>query len=119
MGVVWDQPGVEVTGRDVFEALPGYAYTTVATVLDRLSNKGYLRRRNDLRVVRYAAADSPDEHTAAAMRDLLEKAIDSTATLVRFAQTVSRSEADVLQEELNRRRRSPVGNQGKRVHKTI
>ena len=84
MNVVWDRADGEVTGRDVAEALPGYAYTTVATVLDRLSKKGYLRRRTERRVVRFMAADSQNDHAAAAMRDILENASDSKAALVRF-----------------------------------
>jgi predicted transcriptional regulator len=100
MDVVWERTGSELTGRDVVDALPEYAYTTLATILDRLSKKGYLRRRTDQRVVRYTAADSQDEHTAAAMRDLLSKATDSKAVLIRFARTVSRSDAEVLRQEL-------------------
>jgi len=104
MDVVWDGAGREMTARDLVDALPGYAYTTLATVLDRLSKKGYLRRRTEQRVVRYAAADSSDDHTAAAMRDILDKANDSEAALIRFAQTVSRSEAEILRRQLSGRR---------------
>jgi predicted transcriptional regulator len=111
MDVVWDRAGSEVTGRDVVDAIPGYAYTTLATVLDRLSKKGYLRRRTEQGLVRYSAADSQDDHTAAAMRDLLQKTSDSKAALIRFAQTVSRPEAEILRKELNGRgqRRSSPG----------
>jgi predicted transcriptional regulator len=101
MEVVWARTGSELTGRDVADVLPEYAYTTVATVLDRLSKKGYLRRRTERRVVRYSAADSQDDHTAAAMRDILVKASDSKAALVRFAQTVSSAEAAILRKELS------------------
>jgi predicted transcriptional regulator len=101
MDVVWGRTGSELTGRDVADALPEYAYTTVATVLDRLSKKGYLRRRSERRVVRYSAADSQDDHAAAAMHDILIKASDSKAALIRFAQTVSRSEAEILRKELS------------------
>jgi predicted transcriptional regulator len=101
MDVVWNRTGSELTGRDVVDALPGYAYTTIATVLDRLSKKGYLQRRTERRVVRYSPADSQDDHTAAAMRDILGKSSDSQAALIRFAQTVSRSEAEILRKQLN------------------
>ena len=103
MDLVWDHEESEVTGRQIADALPSYAYTTLATVLDRLSKKGYLRRRTERRVVRYSAADSEGDHSAAAMREILGKANDSNAALVRFAQTLSRSEANVLQKELRRR----------------
>jgi len=99
MEVVWDHTG-DLTGRDVLDALPGYAYTTVATVLNRLSMKGYLLKWTDRRVVRYSAAGSHDDHTAAAMRDILDKAVDSNAALIRFAQRMSRSESEVLRREL-------------------
>jgi predicted transcriptional regulator len=106
MTFVWDHEGSEVTGRLVADGLPGYAYTTLATVLDRLSKKGYLRKRTERGIVRFSAADSEGEHAAAAMRDILEKTNDSSAALVKFAQAVSRSEATLLQKELRRRDQS-------------
>src|ERR1700758_1523865 len=69
MEVVWEDSGREMSGRDVADTLPGYAYTTVATVLDRLSQKGLLRRRTTGRVVLYRATDTQGAHTAMAMHE--------------------------------------------------
>ena len=36
MEIMWESPARSLTGRDVANRLPRYAYTTVATVLDRI-----------------------------------------------------------------------------------
>jgi predicted transcriptional regulator len=102
MEILWDDPGRELTGRDVFEALPGYAYTTVATVLDRLVHKGLVRRRMDGRTIRFATTSTGATHTAGTMHDALVTAHDPHAALVSFAQTLSRSEAAILRRALNK-----------------
>src|SRR5664280_225061 len=40
MEILWEHPGIELSGRQIADRLPGYAYTTVATVLGRLGDKG-------------------------------------------------------------------------------
>ena len=45
MDILWEEPEGERTVRSVADVLPEYAYTTVATVLERLSQKGLVRRR--------------------------------------------------------------------------
>ena len=40
MEILWTGGGHEITGREVADQLPENAYTTVATVLDRLVHKG-------------------------------------------------------------------------------
>ena len=99
--VLWEKPGDELTGRDVANLLPGYAYTTVATVLDRLVHKKLVRRRMDGRTIRFAATGTGATHTATLMRETLGTTRDPDAALVRFAQRVSPSEADVLRRALN------------------
>src|SRR5580658_1766630 len=71
MEIVWESPGREVTGRQVADALPEYAYTTVATVLDRLAHKGVLRRRMVERTIRFTSAGSKGAYTAVLMHDAL------------------------------------------------
>ena len=98
--VLWEEPGREVTGRDVANELPGYAYTTVATVLDRLVHKNLVRRRIDGRTIRFAATGSGATLAATLMREALGSTRDPDAALVRFAESVSSSEADVLRRAL-------------------
>jgi predicted transcriptional regulator len=108
MDVLWDWNGGELAGRAVADALPGYAYTTVATVLDRLVHKGLVRRRMEGRTIRFAAAGTRAAHTAVLMHEALGATRDPDAALVRFAQTVSPKEAEVLRavldDEAQRRR---------------
>lgn len=72
--------------RDVVERLPGEprAYTTVATVLGRLVDKGLVTRSGDERAYRFAAAGNPDELTARAIGRLVATAHDPTAVLAHF-----------------------------------
>jgi predicted transcriptional regulator len=96
MEVLWADVGAQVTVRHVEERLPGYAYTTLLTVLTRLERKGLVRRAKDGRAFRYAAVTSREEYTADLMREALGGATDRAAVLARFAETVSPAEAAVL-----------------------
>lgn len=101
MEVLWADLSLESTARHVEEQLPGYAYTTLLTVLDRLHRKGLVRRKKEGRAFRYAAISSREEYTAQLMREALGAVADRDAVLVRFAETVSPTEASVLREALS------------------
>jgi predicted transcriptional regulator len=98
--VLWQAPRHELTGRDVADVLPVYAYTTVATVLDRLVKKRLVSRRMDGRTILFAATGTGATHAATVMREALGSTHDPDAALVRFAERVSPSEADVLRRAL-------------------
>ena len=101
MDVLWQDPERELTGRDVADALPDYAYTTVATILDRLVHKGLVRRRMKGRTIQFAPIGTRGAHTAVLMHDALAADHDGDAALVRFAETLSHSEAAVLRKTLD------------------
>ncbi len=82
--------------------LTEYAYTTVATVLDRLSRKGLVSRRMDGRTIRFTAIGTQGAHTAVLMHDSLKAADDPDTVLVHFAETLSKSEAETLRLALDR-----------------
>jgi predicted transcriptional regulator len=103
MDALWAQPDRELTGRDVTDALTPYAYTTVATVLDRLAHKGLVRRRKDGRIVRFTAVGTRSAHTAVLMQELLAVDDDRHGALVRFAETLSPAEVRVLRKALDTR----------------
>jgi len=107
MDLLWEEPGRELTGRDVADALPGYAYTTVATVLDRLAQKGMVNRRMEGRAIRFSTTGTRADHTAEMMHETLVVTGDTDSALVRFAETLSRSEADVLRRALDQPKRKP------------
>lgn len=97
--VLWEA-GEEVSGRAVADAMPDHAYTTVATVLDRLARKGLVRRRKDGRMVRFAATGTRADHTASAMRDALLASHERRAALERFARDLTDEEAAIVRAAL-------------------
>ncbi len=101
MDVLWGSMGTGLTVRQVAEELPTHAYTTVLTVLDRLQRKHMVERTKDGRAHRYTAAASREAYTAELMLEALGGATDRDAVLVRFAETVTVSEADVLRQALD------------------
>jgi predicted transcriptional regulator len=112
MEILWEDPGRALSGRDVADMLPAYAYTTVATVLDRLAHKGFAHREMDGRAIQFAAARSRAAHTAVVMHDALGSTRDPDDALVRFAETLSSSEAEVVRrtlDELEGRKRTTAG----------
>ncbi|WP_018218537.1 BlaI/MecI/CopY family transcriptional regulator [Salinispora vitiensis] len=105
MDVLWDLSPGRTDGlmvREVVDALAGreLAYTTVLTVLDRLAGKGMVRREREGRAWRYQAAASREAHIAQLMLDALDLGGSRDAALVRFARSVTGTEAEVLRAAL-------------------
>ena len=96
MDILWERPDRELSVRDVAHVVPDYAYTTVATVLDRLVHKGLARRRMVGRTIQFTGVGTPGAHTAVLMHQALTVDGDADAALVHFAETLSPSEAAVL-----------------------
>ena len=101
MEILWSTSDSELSVRDVADVLPVYAYTTVATVLDRLVHKGLVLRRMDGRTIRFSGVGTRGTHTAVLMHAALAVDRDPDAALLRFAETLSSSEAAVLRRALN------------------
>ena len=81
------------------------AYTTVMTVLRRLTEKGLVAQHRDDRAHRYAAAHGRDELVAGLMVDALRQAPDSgdrLAALVHFVESVGTDDLHALQRALDR-----------------
>lgn len=105
MDVLWDSvPGTSdgITVREVADALDGreLAYTTVMTVLDRLAGKDMVQREREGRAWRYRAAASREAYIAQLMLDALDLGGSRDAALVRFARSVTGTEAEVLRAAL-------------------
>ena len=108
MDVLWDSGTAPLTGREVADQLPDRAYTTVLTILERLRRKNLVERSTDGRTHRFAAADTREAYRAELMIDALgEPTANRSAVLVRFAESVSPAEADVLRQALGDARGSP------------
>jgi predicted transcriptional regulator len=106
MDALWAEPGRELTGRDINDALTEYAYTTVATVLNRLVGKGLVERRMDGRIIRFTAIGTRGAHTAVLMHNALVVDEEPDVALARFAGMLSASEASVLRSALEPRSRN-------------
>lgn len=102
MEVLWEssdpmtvrQVGICLTDRDL-------AHTTVMTVLDRLTKKGFVRRQRVGRAWRYQPAESREAYVAELMLTALDQTGDRQAALARFAHSVSGAEAAALKEALD------------------
>lgn len=93
------------TVRQVHEGLAerSLAYTTVMTVLQRLSKKGLVSQLRGDRAYRYAAASAREELVAELMFDALNQAPQAggrVAALVHFVERVDADEADALRQAL-------------------
>lgn len=101
MEVLWEssdpmtvrQVGVSLIDRDL-------AHTTVMTVLDRLTKKGFVRRQRVGRAWRYRPAESREAYVTELMLTALDQTGDRQAALTRFARSVSGAEAAALKAAL-------------------
>ncbi len=107
MEQLWDLAAQRPEGasvRDVLETLPaerGLAYTTVMTVLDRLSKKGLVTRERDGRAWRYTPAGTRESLTAETMRASLDDVTDRRAALLHFLDGATPEELDDLRAALS------------------
>jgi predicted transcriptional regulator len=101
MDVLWEASD-QLTVRQVSGLLTArdLAHTTVMTVLDRLSKKGFARREREGRAWRYRAAESREAYVTELMLHALDQTGDRQAALVRFARSVSGAEARALRRAL-------------------
>jgi predicted transcriptional regulator len=114
MDRLWLAPSETMTIRDLADAFPEYAYTTLATVMDRLVVKGVLRSQIDGRTKRYQATGSRGSHTAVLMHEALSADSDPALALRRFAENLSESEVALLRKALDgSERRQPPRSGGR------
>lgn len=100
MGVIWDLGRARV--RDVQQALAPerpLAYTTVMTVLNRLVDKGYLRREKEGRSYVYSARSNRQRVAGGLLRSLIDRLYDGAVD-----QAIAHllTEEDIDEEELAR-----------------
>jgi predicted transcriptional regulator len=77
MRILWERPSLPV--RDVVEALPGRrarAYTTIMTVMNRLTEKRLLERRPDGRAFVYTPTVSEEEFVERLTRSMVRSLIN-------------------------------------------
>ena len=105
MNELWSAPGPMLV-RDVHTALSrdrDLAYTTVMTVLERLTRKRMVERDLDGRAYRYRPAQTKDALAAEAMSDALDGAgAHRSEALVRFVDGMNSTDAQALRDALAR-----------------
>ena len=77
------------------------AYTSIATILGRLCDKGLATRQRAGRAYEYAAASSEADLTAQRLRSVLDSTSDRQSALVGFAEALDPAEAAHLAAILN------------------
>jgi len=106
---LWDAGDAWLTVREVHESLAksrDIAYTTVMTVLDRMTRKDLVERERDGRAWRYRPTQSRGAMTAEVMRQALGEFTEETnprdraAALVAFVGEASASDRRALREAL-------------------
>jgi len=101
MEILWARGGPDLTGREVADQLPDHAYTTVATVLDRLVRKELVHRHKDGGKVHFTPVGSAGAHAAVLMRQAMAVGSDPDAALVTFARTLTPAEIATLRAALD------------------
>ncbi|MEZ5258230.1 MAG: BlaI/MecI/CopY family transcriptional regulator [Ilumatobacteraceae bacterium] len=97
------QLGRPATPAEVLEQLDAnLAYTSVATVLGRLCDKGVAAREKDGRAFRYRATATEADLTARRIRTILDGATDRNLALAGFVQSLGPDDAARLAELLDR-----------------
>lgn len=106
MDVLWAGPPAGLTVREVLERIETgkeLAYTTVMTVLTRLTDKGVLDREQDGRAWRYRTAQTRQQMTADAMRDPLDSIPheEKTSAILHFIEEATPAEIASLRAALD------------------
>jgi len=102
MRILWSEDQ-SLSVRDILGRFPddAPAFSTLATALTRLCDKGLVSRvQISPRKSRYEAACSADEHVSASMLSMLKEAGNRKAALMQFAGNLDSDEVAVLQQAL-------------------
>ena len=98
---LWIMPG-PVTPAEVIDSLDtDLAYTTIMTILTRLTQKGLVTRERRGRAYAYAPAVSEADLTARRMQAALDAASDRKAALTGFVRSLSAREARAVRALLD------------------
>lgn len=102
MAVLWEQPKVFLTVREVSQRLNAeLAYTTVMTLLSRLHAKGHLERHRVGRAWAFRPFLSRGEHAAAQMTAALQDTEDHADALLHFVEHLAPEDQQALLRRLS------------------
>ena len=114
MDHVWTR-GDPVTVREMVDSVGvrnNLAYTTVMTVMERLSTKGFLVRRKVGRAYSYRARLSRDDYSTALVRSVLAASRDRRSVLLGFVRSVKEDDLKELERLVKQAQRE--GRSGRR-----
>ena len=97
---LWDLDRPASPGDVIEEMQTDLAYTSIATILTRLCEKGLATRRRSGRSYLYAAATSEADLTAERLSSVLDAASDRQSALAGFAKSLDPADAAQLAELL-------------------
>ncbi len=103
MEVIWTSPSPSLTVRDVGEHFPDHAYTTILTVLSRLSAKGFLREAKLGRLNTFSATASREDYITGLILDALSNTEDRQAALAHFADAMAPSDRSFFRKIIARK----------------
>ncbi|MGW6457752.1 BlaI/MecI/CopY family transcriptional regulator [Streptomyces sp. NPDC055078] len=96
----WNRP---VTVREILEDLRRdrpIAYTTVMTVMDKVHQKGWLRRELDGRAFRYSPVSTRADYAATLMSEAWSRSDNPAAALVAFFGMMSAEQRDAFDDAI-------------------
>jgi predicted transcriptional regulator len=106
LAVLWSADDAMTPGQ-VHEALGSdLAYTTVATILGRLLDKGLVERRKVGRAHAYVAVTDEADVASAGFRSVLTRSHDRQALLQGFVDSLSPEEEEIVRDLLGAARRA-------------
>lgn len=108
LDVLWDDGGWLTPGEvnEAFADARPLAYTTVMTILVRLTEKGIVERERRGRAWTYHPVESREQMTATRMQALLDGGAVRAVALARFVDGMTAKERAELRRILGTRRRS-------------
>jgi len=102
MEVVWNEPTTEFTVREVNAHFPDHAYTTIMTVLSRLTAKGFVSEVKHGRRNTFRATASREEYITGMIMEALSSTTDRQAVLARFAESLPASDQRFIRKIFSR-----------------
>lgn len=103
MEVMWTNPASSLTVREVGEYFPDHAYTTILTVLSRLSAKGFLQEVKHGRLNTFSATASREDYITGLILEALAHTDDRQAALAHFADALGPGDRNFFRKMFTRK----------------
>ncbi len=103
MEIHWARMGRDLTVREVADHFPDHAYTTIMTVLTRLSAKGFLVESKQGRLNTFRARAPREDYVTSLIMEALSSTPDRQAVLARFAEELPASDRHFFRKIFLRR----------------